>query len=107
MKQDILALGLGVGAILLAAGQLHAQGNPRCAERDSVVERLTAKYGETRQSIGLAANNQVLEVFASQDTGTWTITITNPHGLTCLVAAGRGFERLEEELTPAMQGDPV
>ncbi|WP_432450595.1 hypothetical protein [Aliiroseovarius marinus] len=107
MKQDILALGLGIGAILLSATQLHAQSANRCGQRDAVVERLAETYGETRQSIGLASNSQVIEVFASSDTGTWTITMTTPQGLTCLVAAGRGFERLDEELTPAALGDPV
>lgn len=107
MKQDILALGLGVGAILLTAGQLQAQGAARCADRDAVVQRLTENYGETRQSIGLASDRQVVEVFASADSGTWTITVTTAQGVTCLIAAGRGFERLEEDLTPAKLGDPV
>ena len=107
MKQDILALGLGVGAILLSAGQLQAQGTARCAERDAVVQRLTESYGETRQSIGLASDRQVVEVYASPETGSWTITVTMANGMTCLVAAGRGFERLDEELTPARLGDPV
>jgi hypothetical protein len=107
MKQDILALGLGVGAILLTAGQLHAQGAARCADRAAVVQRLTESYGETRQSIGLASDRQVVEVFASDETGSWTITVTMANGMTCLVAAGRGFERLEEDLTPAKLGAPV
>ncbi|WP_424940780.1 hypothetical protein [Aliiroseovarius sp. S253] len=107
MKQDILALGLGVGAILLSAGQMQAQGTTRCADRDSVVQRLTESYGETRQSIGLASDRQVVEVYASADTGTWTITVTMANGMTCLVAAGQGYEQLDEELTPARLGSPV
>lgn len=107
MKQDILALGLGVGAILLSAGQLQAQGAAKCAERAQVMQRLAESYGETRQSIGLAGDRQVVEVFASDETGTWTITVTMPNGMTCLVAAGQGYEQLDEVLTPARLGDPV
>ncbi len=106
MKQHMLALGLGIGAILITAGQGFAQSQ-NCAERAAVLDRLANNYGETRQSIGLAANNQVVEVFASQETGTWTITVTLPSGLTCLVAAGQAFETVDEALTPAMLGDPV
>lgn len=110
MKQQILALGLGVsasfGAILLSAGQLAAQNN-NCAERPRVLERLSDTYGETRQSIGLAANNQVVEIFASEESGSWTITVTLPNGMMCLVAAGQNFEHVDEELTPAVLGDPV
>ncbi|MCI2400660.1 hypothetical protein [Aliiroseovarius subalbicans] len=106
MKQQILALGLGVGAILLTAGHLQAQ-NQNCADRARVIDRLANSYGETRQSIGLAANNQMVEVFASTETGSWTITVTLPSGLTCVVAAGQAFEVLAEDLTPAMLGDPA
>jgi hypothetical protein len=71
-----------------------------CAERAHVVERLAGTYGESRQSIGLAANNQVMEVFANLESGSWTVTVTLPSGLTCLVASGMAFEVLEEPLTP-------
>lgn len=88
-----------------AAGMAMAMGatasdaqTRNCGPRDAVVERLAAGYGETRQSIGLGANNQVVEVFASSDTGTWTITVTTTAGLTCLVASGQAFEALAEAL---------
>ena len=63
-----------------------------------MVDRLADRYGESRQSIGLGANNAVVEVFASSETGTWTITVTTPQGLTCLVASGQAFEALAEAL---------
>ena len=50
--------------------------------------------------MGLGANNQVIEVFASSETGTWTITVTTPAGVTCLVASGQAFEELAEALPP-------
>jgi hypothetical protein len=40
----------------------------------------------------------MVEVFASTTTGSWTITVTNASGLTCLVASGQAFERLEGSL---------
>jgi hypothetical protein len=100
MKQKFLALSLGLGAMLLATQHAFAQGS-NCAARDTVVERLADGYGETRQSIGLAPNNSVVEVFASLETGTWTITVTNPSGITCLVASGQSYESTDEDLTPA------
>lgn len=92
---------------LLCATALAAQAETRntCAPRDAVVERLATGFGETRQSMGLGPNNQVVEVFASTETGTWTITVTNPLGMTCLVASGQAYEMLAEAL-PA-QGDDV
>ena len=79
----------------------QAQQDPRnCAPRAQVVERLSSKYGESRQSIGLGSNNAVVEVFASLETGTWTITVTMVSGVTCLVASGQAFEELAEALPP-------
>ena len=93
-------------ATLIAAALLtvpfagNAQGQ-NCGNRDTVVERLTTKYGESRQSIGMAPKGRVVEVFASTETGTWTITVTMPNGITCLVASGQSFENLEEPVAPA------
>ena len=91
---------LAAVALLMAAPAI-AQQNRNCAPRDAVVERLAESYGETRQSIGLGANNAVVEVFASDETGSWTITVTMPNGVTCLVASGQAFESLNEALPAA------
>ena len=105
MKPQILILGLQIGAAAFG-GAAHAE-TAVCADRDTIVERLETQYGETRQAIGLASASQVMEVFASAETGSWTITVTRPDGMMCLMAAGQHYERLEEELTPAVAGDPV
>ncbi len=94
---------LSAGILLGAATMVKAQGAQNCAPRDLVVERLADKYGETRQSMGLGANNNMMEVFASLETGSWTITVTTAQGVTCLVASGQAFEELAEALPP--QGD--
>ncbi|QQA45035.1 hypothetical protein FHY64_16090 [Pelagovum pacificum] len=80
----------------LAAHEAAAQS--RCASRDAVVTGLAERYGESRQSMGLAANNTVVEIFASEETGTWTITMTRPGGPTCLVASGEAFQAMLEGL---------
>lgn len=89
---------MGLGVLVLAAQQVSAEGGRTCAPRPVVIERLADAYGETRQSIGLGAQGVVVEVYASQATGTWTITATLPDGMTCLVASGEGFEALAEAL---------
>jgi hypothetical protein len=84
-------------ALILFASTASAQSR-NCADHAMVVERLASGYGETRQSIGLGADNTVVEVFASLDTGTWTITVTQAGGPTCLVASGATFQALAEAL---------
>lgn len=101
VKLSLLSTGLVLGAATL----VDAQGLQNCAPREKVVERLASKYGETRQSMGLGSNNAVMEVFASLETGTWTITVTMVSGVTCLVASGQAFEEWAEALPP--KGDPA
>lgn len=86
---------------ILAALGAQAQTARNCAERDQVLSRLAEGYGEVRQSIGIGANNSIVEVFASKETGTWTITVTNHSGLTCLVATGQAFEETQDVLDTA------
>lgn len=100
---NLTALTLAAVTYLVTTTDIAAQGR-NCAPRAAVVERLAQRYGETRQSMGLGANNAVVEVFASNDTGTWSITITTPGGLTCLVASGQAFEEVVEAL-PAKGSD--
>ena len=101
LTNSLSALPLAAIALILAAQTAAAQsadGGQQCATRDTVVSALTAKYGETRHGIGIAANNTVMEVYASEKTGTWTITVTMPTGVTCMVASGQGYEALAESV---------
>ena len=95
MQKTLFALSLGIAGYLLAAHGVMAQ-QAQCAERQTIIESLQDRFGETRQSIGLAENNGVVEVFASTTTGSWTILFTSPNGNTCLVASGRNFENTSD-----------
>ncbi|MBR9864960.1 MAG: hypothetical protein GYB24_16095 [Rhodobacteraceae bacterium] len=101
MQKLLFALSLGFLGVILAHSPAYSQP-ASCAERTRVLERLQSKYGETRRSVGLAANNGVVEVFASDQSGSWTIVITLPNGMTCLVAAGESYETVN---APARDGE--
>lgn len=93
-------------ALIIATLATPAAGQGRnCGPRADVLTKLAANYGETRQSIGMTSNNAVVETFASLETGTWTIAVTQANGLTCLIASGQSFERLTEKLPP--KGDDL
>ena len=91
-------------AAILATPLAAQQTNAPCAPHEIVVERLATGYGESRQAIALGANNSVVEVYASLETGSWTITVTMPGGPTCLVASGQAFEMVAEALPNTDQG---
>ncbi|MDF3412862.1 hypothetical protein HKX54_00195 [Sulfitobacter sp. M57] len=98
--------GLTAAAVLylVTTTDVAAQGTRNCAPRQAVMDRLADGYGETRQSVGLGSNNAMVEVYASAETGSWTITVTSPGGLTCLVASGQSFETVAEVM-PAKGND--
>lgn len=106
MKPQAWIARLLIGAGVTAGAAAEAQ-DANCRERDALVALLAQRYGETRQAIGLSSATQMVEVFASDETGSWTITITRPDGIACMVAAGEHFEAVDEDLTPALLGDPA
>lgn len=102
---DRLFLAFSLGLLAPALLPHAAEAAPRCAAHDLVTRNLADQFGETRRAMGLAQDNTVMELFAAEATGTWTLTVTLPNGLTCLVAAGSAFEARTEPL-PA-KGDPA
>lgn len=59
-----------------------------CAQRDVVIERLSTKYQETQTAGGLQSSKSIMEVWASEESGTFTVILTHPNGLSCIVASG-------------------
>jgi len=78
-----------------AKAQQVSRQAPICGDRDSLMVQLEKKYSEQPKSMGLAANGSVVEVLTA-NTGTWTIMITNPQGITCLIAAGEHWEEMNQ-----------
>lgn len=98
----IRAFPLAVLTAILAPLAAMAQN---CGPRDAVLATLSGQYGEVRQGIGLAGPSGVVEIFASAATGTWTITLTRPDGLTCLIASGDHYQA--ENATVPVPGNPA
>ncbi|CTQ31378.1 hypothetical protein [Jannaschia rubra] len=69
-----------------------------CGARSTVVARLASHFGETRRGIGLGQANRVVEVFASDATGSWTVAVTLPDGRMCLLATGQAWEDRMDDL---------
>ena len=80
--------GLTLLAVLLPTS-LYAQNN--CAQRDLVIEKLSANYGEAFGGGGLQNSNRVFEVWFSEEKGTWTILMTRADGVTCIMASGTNW----------------
>ncbi len=91
-----------LGALLIGWGAFSssAQAQTVCGDRDAIVASLEKTYSEAPVSVGLASNGAIIEIFASP-TGTFTIIVTQPNGLTCVMAAGEYWEDLPKRLAGA------
>lgn len=67
---------------------------PACAARATIVSHLFTKYGETPIGVGLAHNGRLIEVLSRPDGATWTIIISMPNGVSCLLAAGESWSEI-------------
>ncbi len=103
MTKMMFGLSFGFAVLIFATQNAFAGAN--CAERSVVLKELAEKYQESRRAMGIAANAVMMELFASTETGTWTMTVTTADGTTCLVASGDRFESLSDPLPKP--GDPA
>ncbi|MEM6617938.1 MAG: hypothetical protein AAF761_04855 [Pseudomonadota bacterium] len=80
----------------LAAPAL-AQGNGTCGPRDEFVQQLENRFMETSKGVGLASADQVVEFWSSEENGTFSILITYPNGVSCMMASGQNWTDLPGE----------
>ena len=66
-----------------------------CGKHADIVKRLSTGYDEHPNSAGIAANGNLVEIFASKK-GNWTIIFTQPGGMTCLMAVGENWQTIKE-----------
>lgn len=95
MRKILRTLILGVGFTLVAS---VAMAQPQCSERDNVLESLAKKYKETTTAAGVTNTGGLVEVLVNPKSSTWTIIVTTPQGMSCLVAAGEGWRNMEQKL---------
>ena len=70
-----------------------ASAQPICGSHNTVSDKLKKSYSEAPVSMGLTMGGGIIEVFASEE-GTWTMVITQPNGVSCLIAVGQDWEIL-------------
>ena len=80
-------------ALLAATPTAEAETRQACAKRDQVIRKLEEKFGETLRSVGLHQTDGVVEIYSSEETGSWTILMTRPDGMSCLMASGQLWEQ--------------
>ena len=103
LRKILVSVAAILAAFFMGGSVVWAQS--ACLPRDALLEKLSQKYRETPIAVGLASNGQVVELMSSPGGLTWTLVVTTPSGISCLIASGRAWNK-----TPAPEakkGDGV
>jgi hypothetical protein len=92
MKRFMIAL-IGVSFTALLAAPASSAENI-CGKRDDIVSRLESGYQEFNSAMGMSTNGGLVELYTSEN-GTWTLMLSQPDGVSCLIAAGENWESLK------------
>lgn len=87
----------GASALLLSITAQPAAAQAVCGPHAQIVKLLNNSLSEKRVSVGLNNNGQVIEVFASEGGG-WTMVVTRPNGISCILAAGDAWRNEDTHL---------
>lgn len=89
MFKRLFSAAIVFGAAALAP-PVWAQG-AACMPREALIETLQARYGESLTGGGLQNPRQVIEVWSSVDSGSFTVFVTTAEGLSCVIASGMNW----------------
>ena len=83
--------------ILLAVSTTSAWAQQaRCAPRANLLDYLASTFKEQHVGTGITQQGALMEIMASEE-GSWSIIISTPNGVSCLVAAGDDWQALSPE----------
>lgn len=96
MTLRVLALTISLSITIISLGftPFAASAQPQCDERAAVISVLQEKYKESPIAIGVTHSGGLVEVLTTPDGATWSIIVTTPQGIACLVAAGESWRTM-------------
>lgn len=103
-KMLVAAACLACAQTTLSATAVEAA---QCAARTHVKAQLSQRFGENLTAVSAPRRGSVLEIYASRNAETWTVMLSLPEGLSCLVAAGRGSTTLESRFGRHVLRQPI
>ncbi len=102
MTRTLTTVLLSTALALSATAPAAARMRTACLPHETAVSKLEQGYGEHRVGLGIApTGNAIYELYVAE-TGTWTILVTRPNGLSCIAASGDSWMT-----SPLLAGDPT
>jgi len=67
-----------------------------CETRDNLITALAERYQEIPVALGVTNAGSLVEVLQNAAGETWTLIVTSPQGISCLVFSGDGWRDKKE-----------
>ncbi len=80
--------------LLHTAATVKAQ--PVCMPHDDFRMELQRNFSEAPVAIAIANNGALIELYAKRDKSSWTLVMTRPGGLSCVLVAGEEWNDLRK-----------
>lgn len=91
-----LALLLALMYVIATPSRSQAPTQTPCGPTKQMTDMLKAQFGETPAFAGLTDANSPVLIFTNPKTGTFSITIRRPGGVTCLMTAGESWTLVDQ-----------
>jgi len=88
----MLSVALSLGAAAVGQPAAADQTPTACGPHADVIKALGSRFHETQSATALTSAGTLLEVLTADDGATWTIIVSRPDGLSCVVAAGQNWQ---------------
>lgn len=72
-----------------------------CGQRDKIIEWLAGEYREEPIASGISSKGALIEVLSTDDGGSWSILLTSPNGISCIVDDGQSWQPKPHEFKTA------
>ena len=80
--------------LLPTAATVKAQ--PVCMPHDEFRVALNRNFSESPVAIAIASNGALIELYAKRDRSSWTLVVTRPSGISCVLVAGEEWSDLRK-----------
>ena len=90
------AWALGLALLASSSTTPAAAGARVCMDRVEMLAVLKDRHGERPVAMGVSNDGELIEIVVG-DGGTWTIVKTEPHGSSCVLAAGEDWRQKAPE----------
>ncbi len=94
--------------VLLLHTAATVKAQPVCMPHDDFRVELQRNFSEAPVAIAIANNGALIELYAKRDKSSWTLVMTRPGGLSCVLVAGEEWNDLgKQEEEQIAQLDPL